>query len=137
MLALLERYSQISTKMVPGAVKGGEHTIELTDSKPIRIKDYKIPIEDEKWLIEEAKKHIKDGILEYSTSEWAAKATAAPKKNAAGFKVDRRFCVNYRALNKRSIKDGYFMPSLIECLNMRKAQFFSKTDLNQASGRSR
>ena len=129
-LQLLTQYKELLEPITPAGVTAMEHHIELTKvDPPIRIQNYKLNDNDKLWLIEEAEKLCKQGLLQRSESDWRAIATAAPKKNAQGEYKDRRFCVNYRALNKRTIKDNYPMPNLAECLRMRGAKFFTKLDL--------
>ena len=129
-LTLLLKYAELTKPVVPGKVTSIYHHIELNKiDRPIAIRGYHINEADKAWLIVEAEKLCKLGMLQKSSSEWRAMATAAPKKNAEGELKDRRFCVNYRALNKRTIKDGYPMPNLNECLRMRDARVFTKIDL--------
>ena len=48
---------------------------------------------------------LDEGIIEESSSPWMAPAVFTYKKNG-----DIRLCVDYRELNKRTVKDAYPLP---------------------------
>ena len=48
---------------------------------------------------------LQDGIIEESSSPWMSPAVFVHKKNG-----DVRICVDYRALNKQTVKDSYPLP---------------------------
>jgi hypothetical protein len=65
------------------------------------------------------------GFIRPSTSPWGAPVLFAPKKDGG-----LRFCIDYRGLNKQTVKNAYPLPradDLIDQLN--GAKFFSKIDL--------
>ena len=49
------------------------------------------------------------GVIEPSSSPWAAPAMLVPKKSADA-KPKYRFCVDFRALNKITQFDNYLLP---------------------------
>ena len=52
---------------------------------------------------------LKQGIIEESSSPWMAPAVFVPKKSG-----EIRLCVDYRELNKRTVKDAYPLPLVDE-----------------------
>ena len=79
--------------------------------------------------LDEAKKQIEymleHGFIQPSESPWGAPVLFAPKKDG-GF----RFCINYRWLNKKTIRNRYPLPLPEEMMDrLGGARVFSKTDL--------
>ena len=67
-------------------------------------------------------------MIQPSISDWASVPVPARKKDESV-----RWCVDYRALNKVTIKDTYPLPLIEECLDTRAGnQWFSKLDANAA-----
>ena len=69
---------------------------------------------------------LKQGVIELSTSEWAAPVVFAPKKDGS-----LRFCIDYRRLNALTIRDSYPIPRMDECIDsLGDATVFSTLDAN-------
>jgi hypothetical protein len=69
---------------------------------------------------------LKLGIIKPSTSPWAAGIVMAPKPDGSW-----RFCVDYRALNKVTVKDSYPLPRVDNYLHALEGnKWFSVMDLN-------
>lgn len=104
-----------------------KHSIKLTDDVPIRVPHRRIPPNQ----LEEVKQHIRklldQGIIRKSTSPYASAIVIVRKKDGS-----LRLCVDYRQLNKKTIKDAYPLPRIEETLDMlHGTKYFSSIDLAQ------
>ena len=101
------------------------HSINLTDDTPIRIKHRKIPPS----MYDEVRQHIKDllsaGHIRPSSSPWCFPVVLVRKKDKS-----LRVCVDYRELNKRTIRDAYSIPRIDDTLDaLSGSKLFSCLDL--------
>jgi hypothetical protein len=65
------------------------------------------------------------GFIRPSTSPWGAPVLFAPKKDGG-----LRFCIDYRGLNKQTVKNAYPLPRADDRIDqLNGAKFFSKIDL--------
>ena len=104
------------------------HSIETADARPIKLGLRRTPIhfidEEDKLL----KKMLDAGVIEPSSSSWAAAPVLIRKKDG---KI--RWCIDYRGLNNVSKKDTYPLPLMDECLDTLEGNmWFSKLDANSA-----
>lgn len=68
---------------------------------------------------------LAQGFIRPSKSPWGAPVLFVPKKNGKF-----RLCIDYRALNKLTVKNRYPIPRIEDLLDqLRGAKFFSKIDL--------
>ena len=127
---LLNKYSDIFMKKNEplGCTKTVKHTITTTDNVPVSQPYRRIP----PGMIEEVRNHLnellKKGVIQESTSEYAAPIVLVRKKNG-----ELRMCVDYRALNKKVVRDVFPLPRIEESLEaLGKAHYFSTLDLASA-----
>ena len=105
--------------------RGIEHIIELEEgAKPIMITPYMHP----KRLKDEIEKTIKEllamGCIRPSKSPFASSVVLVKKDGTL------RICIDYRVLNKKTIKNRYPIPQIDELLDeLYEACFISKIDL--------
>ena len=94
-------------------------------SEPVKKRLYRMShmeLEELKKKIEEL---LEQGFIRPSTSPWAAPVLFASKKDGG-----LRFCVDYRALNKLTVKNSYPLPRIDEILDdLSSARYFSVIDL--------
>jgi hypothetical protein len=105
-----------------------EHRIVTGDAKPIRKAPYRVPYA----LRDEMERQVKDmldkGVIEPSSSPWAAPCILVPKKSPDG-KPRFRFCVDFRALNKVTQFDSYPLPVFEETVStLHGSSFFTVLD---------
>ena len=104
-----------------------KHPIRLLDNIPIRVPHRRIAPNQ----LDEVKRHIQkllnQGIIRKSSSPYASAVVIVRKKDNS-----IRLCVDYRALNAKTIKDAYPLPRIVETLDiLHGAKFFSSIDLAQ------
>ena len=79
-----------------------EHHIKLSDDQPFKEPHHRIPPA----LIEEVKEHLQEmmdaGAIRDSESPYSSNVVIMRKKDGS-----IRFCVDFRKLNNRTIKDAY------------------------------
>ena len=109
----------------PGQTDLVKHTIETGSAPPSRQPPYRIPHACRDTIKEELKEIEEAGVIQPSTSEWAAPIVLVKKKDGT-----LRFCVDYRCLNKLSQGDAYPMPRIDELIDrLGKAKYISTLDL--------
>ena len=75
-------------------------------------------------------KMLAAGVIQPSTSDWASAPVEVLVRQKDG---SVRWCVDYRALNKVTIKATYPLPLIEECLDtLAGNRWFSKLDANAA-----
>lgn len=86
-----------------------------------------MPIHQREIANEEIDKMPNQGIIEPSESPWAAPIVLVKKKDNS-----TRFCVDYRKLNLKTIKDSYPLPRIDDSLDsLSGAQYYCTLDLAQ------
>ncbi|KAJ4750853.1 polyprotein [Rhynchospora pubera] len=106
--------------------RGIDHAIPLTsDSKPINLRPYRYShfqkLEIDK-IIEEL---LANSIIQPSSSPYASPVLLVKKKDGGW-----RMCVDYRKLNKQTVKDKFPIPIIEDLLDeLHGSTFFSKIDL--------
>jgi transposase InsO family protein len=124
---LLSRWSHIfsQSSLDIGCTGLSKHRIELTDNVPFKDRPRRIPPA----LYEEVKQHLREmediGVIEESNSPYSSNIVLIRKKDGS-----LRFCIDYRRLNKITVKDAFALPRIDEILEvMRGASWFSTLDL--------
>ena len=106
--------------------RGFEHIIELEkDAKPVITTPYRNP---QKYM-DEIEKAIQEllamGHIQPNSSPFASPVVLVKKKDGT-----MRICIDYRALNKKTIKNCYPIPRVDEIIDeIHGAVYFSKIDL--------
>ena len=111
-----------------GKTKLTEHRINLDDDKPFKERYRTIPSH----MYDEVRQHLSEmleiGAIVPSCSPWSSAVVLARRKDG-----QLRFCIDFRKLNKRTIKDSYALPRVEDTLNaLKDAIIFSMLD--QKSG---
>ena len=102
-----------------------QHKINLTNSTPFKERHRRIPpaqYDEVRNLIREM---LDAGAIRESHSPWASPVVLVRKKDGS-----LRFCIDYRKLNERTVRDAYALPRIEETLDaLHGAQWFSSLDL--------
>ncbi|KAK7591003.1 hypothetical protein V9T40_002616 [Parthenolecanium corni] len=110
-----------------------EAAVKLTEHRYVYRKPYRCNIIDQKEIENQISELFKAGLIEESTSPFAAPVTLAFKKQADGSRKKNRMCIDYSYLNKLIVPESQPFP-LIEDLivKARDCQWFSVLDINMA-----
>ena len=105
-----------------------EHEIQLSDDKPFRQPYRRIPPA----LFDEVREHVREmleaGCIRESNSPYASNAVLVRKKDSS-----LRFCLDFRCLNKKTIRDSYSLPRIDETIDcLAGAKYFTRLDLRSA-----
>ena len=104
------------------------HSIDTGGAPPVKLGLRRTPVH----FLDEERKIIREmlsaGIIEPSTSSWAAAPVLVKKKTG-----EIRFALDYRKLNELTKKDVFPISNLGDCLDALEGNnFFSKLDANSA-----
>lgn len=102
-----------------------KHEIHLKDDTPFKDPYRRIPPA----LFEEVREHLKEmleaGAIRESSSPFSSNVVLVRKKDNS-----LRFCIDFRKLNSRTIKDAYSLPRIEETMDsLAGSKYFSKLDL--------
>lgn len=108
-----------------GLVDAVKHRIDLIDHTPFKQRYRRIP----PGMVEEVRLHIRQlldlGIIRHSRSPYSSNVVLVRKNDGS-----LRMCVDFRELNRRSLRDSYDIPRIEETLDaVVDAVFFSCWDL--------
>lgn len=120
---VLEEYSNILTD-IPGKTNLGEHEIKLIDQTPVRQKPYPAPHALRDKIKKEVQTMIEIGIVEPSDSPYASPLVIVKKPDGSD-----RYCVDFRALNAKTVFDAEPIPDQSEIFaKLANDHYFSKID---------
>ena len=102
-----------------------EHEIKLTDDIPFKQPFRRIPSS----LYEEVREHLKElldaGAIRESNSPFSSNFVLVRKSDGS-----LRMCIDFRTLNKRTIRDAHSIPRIEETLDcLAGSKYFSRLDL--------
>lgn len=105
-----------------------EHSIKLIDDTPIKQRYYPVSPPVQKQINNELDRMLKDDIVEPSDSPWSSPIILVKKSDGT-----YRFCVDYRRLNRVTVKDAYPLPRITSILDkLRGANYLSTIDIKSA-----
>ncbi|GJP47583.1 hypothetical protein CLOM_g6766, partial [Closterium sp. NIES-68] len=126
---LIRKYPEIFPDDLPAGLppsRPEDHRIELEPgAQPTVQRQFRLSQPELEELQQQLDYLLTKGFIRPSTSPYAAPILFTPKKDG-GF----RMCIDYRALNRITIKSRYPIPRADDLLDqLRGAKFFSKIDL--------
>lgn len=127
LIKLFDKYNQcIAAKICQlGEVKGHEMSIQLNDSRPVQFRPYRTSHTDRQIMRDMVDELLESGIIRESNSAYASPALLVNKKNG-----EKRLCIDYRSLNKITVRDKYPMPRIEELIDrLQGCKFFTSLDL--------
>jgi hypothetical protein len=129
--AALQEFQDVFPENLPDSLpprRGVDHKIDLEpNSKPPSRPTYRMSYSEMEELRKQLEEYLAKGQIRPSGSPYGAPVLFVKKKDGS-----LRLCVDYRVLNKLTIKNKYPMPRVAELLDRLKgAKVFSKLDLRQ------
>lgn len=90
-----------------------EMTIELEDSEPVVYRPYRMSHSERRLVRDMVQEMVDSGIVKESTSPYASPIVLVKKKSG-----EKRLCVDYRALNRKTKKEHFPMPLIEDQLDL-------------------
>ena len=111
-----------------GTVTAIQHDIDTGTAQPVKQRMRRTPacfVNEEEELL---KKMLDAGVIQESVSDWASSPVLIRKRDGSV-----RWCIDYRALNDRTIKGTFLLRIIEDCLDTLAGNvWFSKLDANSA-----
>lgn len=108
-----------------GKINNYEMKITLTSNKPIQYRPYRHSVAERSTMREMVDELLHHNIIRDSNSEYASPALLVSKKNG-----EKRLCIDYRALNKITVKDKYPIPRIEDLIDrLQGNKFYTSLDL--------
>lgn len=89
-----------------------KHRIDTGDAKPVQHRLRRTPIGFEAEEEQHLKSMLANGVIEPSTSEWAASPVLVRKRDGSV-----RYCIDYRDLNDRTVDQNCVIPTFSQCVD--------------------
>ena len=101
------------------------HKIDTGNSSPVKLKMRRTPIGFQEAEEKQLNKMLEAGVIRPSTSDWASVPVLIRKKDNSV-----RWCLDYRLLNSKTVKDRFPLPIIEDCLDtLQGNKFFNTLDL--------
>ena len=125
---VINEFSNVFSNDLPGIRPDREIEFRIDlfpDTQPISISSYHLPPAELKELKEQLKDLLDKGFIRPSVSPWGAPVLFVRKKDGS-----LRMCIDYRQLNKVTVKNKYPLPRIDDLFDqLQGASYFSKIDL--------
>lgn len=105
-----------------------EMSIRLLDDEPVVYRPYRMAVKEKEIVRSMIDELLENDIIRPSTSAYASPVILVKKKTG-----DYRLCIDYRALNKKTVKENYPMPLIDDQLDALSGHTYFTT-LDLASG---
>lgn len=127
LIKLLRKFSDSVARNVTelGKVNNHEMVINVTDPRPIQCRPFRSSYSDKPIIRDMVNELLANNIVRESNSPYASPALLVDKKNG-----EKRLCIDYRALNKVTVKDKYPMPRIEDLVDrLQGSECFTSLDL--------
>jgi len=122
--SFMKKYADVFNDK-PSIAKVEPFKIRLLDNKPLNI-TYRLAKSEDEIVQKEIENMLNQGIIRKSKSPYSFPLVVVKKKDNSN-----RICVDFRALNKVTIKDSFPLPRVDDILNnIGNAKYFSKLDFS-------
>lgn len=103
-----------------------EMSIPTGDHPPIRLRSYRTPLQNREIINKAVDEMLEAKIIEPSNSPWSFPIVLVDKKSDNS----KRFCVDFRQLNKITKHNAYPLPVIDDILaNLGKSKYFTSLDM--------
>jgi hypothetical protein len=128
---LLDRYRDVFPDELPKQLppeRAFNHEIDTGDAPPVNLSAYSLSQEKLTELRRQVTELVDKGLIQVSASPWGFPVIFVKKPGG-----EWRMCIDYRALNEITRKNGYPLPRIQELIDLvGRAKYLTKIDL--ASG---
>ncbi|KAI8430206.1 hypothetical protein MSG28_000554 [Choristoneura fumiferana] len=108
-----------------GETSFAEMCIQLKDDTPVTYRPYRLSLSEREKVNTIVSNMLANGIIRESKSEYASPIILVAKKNG-----EPRLCVDYRALNRKTVKEKFPMPIIDDQIDSLSEQvYFTSLDL--------
>lgn len=124
---ILAKYPQCFSQSLTtlGKTSCVELGIELTSNKPVCLRPYRMSESEKQTTRELTDELLNSGIIRHSSSAYASPALLVDKASGA-----KRLCVDYRQLNKITVKEKYPMPVIEDLIDrLQGCKYYTSLDL--------
>jgi hypothetical protein len=124
-----KEFPEVFPDKLPGLPprRGVEHRIETEDNEPIYRAQYRLSPKERETLKEQMKELVDLGLVRPSRSGYSAPVLFVKKSDGS-----LRMVVDYRALNKKTVRDRFPLPRISDLLDrLQRAKYYTKMDLQQ------
>ena len=123
-MSVVDQYKHLF-RSIPGTTSAAFHNIP-TKGSAIRVPPRRVPAHYRSEVERQIDDMLNQGVIEESSSPWMAPAVFVPKKSG-----EVRICIDYRELNKQSVRDSYPLPLPDEVQDrLAGSKVFSTIDLH-------
>ena len=127
--SVLESFKDVFPQDLPSGLpppRAVDHRIDLIPgAQPVSIPPYQMSQLEEDELARQLDNYLQQGYIRHSKSPWGAPVLLRKKKDGTW-----RMCVDYKRLNKLTIKNRYPLPRSDDLIDrFLSATYFTKNDL--------
>lgn len=118
-----DRFAEMPAGLPPD--RGVGHTINTENATPVSKPMYRLSPKENQEVERQVKELLARGLIQPSHSAWSSPVIFVRKKTG-----ELRMCVDYRALNQKTVKDKYPLPRIDDLFDkLPGATVFSSLDL--------